>query len=231
MEIYDLERYGLHMRGPNGWIVELGEDGCFHRFGGNSWKTEGSVDIDVYDTPTLLLTLDLLDPRLSLLSTPRLGELPICSFINSNIWEKKQVFQISQDLHAVKLISVEHTSPTRYSGDDILITPIPEKRVKLKAMREEDYPINEEAYWSSCDQFIGGPSFIRVLGPPIWLQWVEKEVCACGVEMIYICSIGYENDKNPSGLISDAPFFRGEGALYFFLCKTCVKITVISQST
>jgi hypothetical protein len=111
------------------------------------------------------------------------------------------------------------------------LVALPEKRIRLRAMDEEDYPIDEDSYWRNCDQFIGGPSFIRALGPPIWLQWVEAATCACGTAMKYVCSIGYESCETPGGFIPDALFFRGEGALYFFLCKDCLRIASIFQST
>jgi hypothetical protein len=234
LEIYDVTKYGPHMRdtiGPIGWIAESGENDYHHRFGGSSWNTATATGLDVCDLPALLLTFDLRDPRLNSLSVPYLNELPICSFINSNIWEEKQVYEIIPDTHTVRLVSIDQVDPSDNDEDIRLHLPFPEKDLRLRAMEVEDYPLDEDSYWDNCDKFVNGSSFIRVLGPPIWLQWVEEERCECGLTMKYVCSIGYEHNDNPSGLIPDAPFFIGEGALYFFLCSNCLRIVVISQST
>lgn len=230
MEVYDVERYGLHMRKEQGWIAELGEDSYYHKFGGSSWKLSSS-EREVRNDPTLLVTLDLTDPRLIELSNFPASELPLVSCINSNAWEKRQVFQIDSDHREVKMVQLEVSTLTYLDYEDQLPNPLPERRLKLREMREEEYPIDEETYWSACDEFIGGNAFIRILGPPIWLQWVEKETCSCGAAMRYICSIGYEDYTKPSGIISGKHFFIGEGALYFFLCSSCSKIVVISQSS
>lgn len=231
MEVYDVKKYGPHMRGPEGWIAEVGEDSYCHKFGGSSWNLVSTITQELHDAPTLLLNLNLNDSRLNSLSIPLLAELPICSFINSNAWENKLVFEIIPHSHTVKLVSLGLEHLADYGEEDQLPIPLPEKRIRLRAMKEEDYPLNEQMYWNNWDKFIGGPSFIRVLGPPIWLQWVEKEACECGVLMKYVCSIGYESSERPSGLLNSTPFFRGEGAQYFFLCNNCLKIAAIFQST
>jgi hypothetical protein len=231
MEIFDVKKYGPHMSTPKGWIAEPGEDNYRHRFGGNSWAITSGIDYDIDDVPALLLTLDLQDPRLKSLATPQLDELPICSFINSSFWDEKQVYEIIPQTHTVKLISSDQDNPMDNDNDDRLPLPLIEKQIRLRAMEETDYPSNEDLYWENCDKFVNGKSFIRVLGPPIWLQWVEEETCECGSPMSYVCSIGYENDTDPSGLIPNDYYFRGEGALYFFLCSNCLKIASICQST
>jgi hypothetical protein len=231
MEVYDLKKYGPRMKEPEGWIAELGQNGYCHKFGGSSWNVTSAVADEICDIPVLLLHLDLHDPKLRSLSIPELDELPICSFINSNVWEKKQVFEILPHSHTVNLVSLDQENPIDYDEEDRLHIALTEKPIYLRAMKEEDYPIDENIYWRNWEKFIGGPSFIRVLGPPIWLQWVEEETCECGVLMKYVCSIGYESSETPSGLIDDAPFFIGEGALYFFFCINCLKIVSISQST
>jgi hypothetical protein len=109
------------MREPEGWIVELGEDGFHHRFGGDSWTFVGASAYDACDVPALLLTFDLHDPRLRSLSTLPLDELPVCSFINSNIWEQKQVFEILPHLRALRLLSSGQENPIGYAEEDRLL--------------------------------------------------------------------------------------------------------------
>jgi hypothetical protein len=228
MKIYGLDKYGPHLKGPNGWIVGFGEEGYQHKFGGNSWDI---ARFDGCDTPTLLLALDLQDPKLSSLPAMPLNELPLCSFVNSNAWEKKQTYQINPGLHTVSLVDLGCKDVICVDDADRLPIPFIERHIRLLQMKERENPIDEQAYWDNLDNFIGGASFIRVLGSPIWLQWVEEETCTCGLPMNYVCSIGYEDLQKPGDLIPGAHFFIGEAALYFFLCAGCLKVSVISQST
>jgi hypothetical protein len=79
------------------------------------------------------------------------------------------------------------------------------------------------------DTFVGGEGFIRVLGAPLWLQEPLDIACQCGDRFAYAASIGYEVGLR--GTVPDQPFFIGEGALYFFVCKRCLRVAVRSQST
>jgi hypothetical protein len=229
MKLYDVEKYGAHLSASTGWIAVPGEEVYNHRFGGDSWKVLGTHDD--CDAPTLLLTFDLRDAKLDRLGISTLSELPLCSYLNCDAWAGKQFFQILPDAKTVTLLNAENSSPSLLSEEDRLPNPLPESRIKLRAMSREDYPIDEEAYWDACDKFVGGNAFIRVLGPPIWLQWVEQEVCKCGARMQYVSSVGYEAYDQPGGVIPDKPFFIGEVALYFFLCLNCLTTAVISQAT
>lgn len=227
MEVYLAEKYGSHMAQPSGWIVELGEDEYHHKFGGESWQV-----IDprcVYGGPTLLLSLNLNDPKLRSLQRNGIHELPMCSYVNCDAWTSKQIFQINPKTQSVILIGREKISPKPLDEEDKFPSPILEKKVRLRSMKDEEYPTSEELYWQACDDFVGGAAFIRVLGPPLWMQWVEREICSCGLDMEYVCSIGYESYSE--GYLDSKPFFIGEGALYFFLCSTCLKEVVIFQAT
>lgn len=229
MEVYDMEIYGPHMKDPQGWIIELGEDAYYHRFGGDTWSTMDFKNI--CEKPVLLITLDLRDPKLISLRVPALDELPLCYSINCDTLLRKQALQIQPASRTVTLLDLDADSPEPFNAEDLFHNPLPERRVKLRAMGVDDYPVDEDVYEKACEQFIGGASFIRVLGPPLWLQWVEEEICTCGLLMTYVCSIGYEDINNPTGFIPDRPFFIGEAALYFFLCRSCLKTIVTSQPT
>jgi hypothetical protein len=226
MKLYDLPRYGPQITASEGWIASLGEDKFAHTFGGSSW--------DLYDVnnkcrkPTLLINLDLRDPRIILPKIAALPLLPICSHINNDAWTTRQIYQIDPTTKTITL-SAEGGSRQPLDDEDLFPNPLPEKRIRLDKMSAEDYPLNEKMYWKACDRFLGSTSFIRVLGPPLWLQWVEKEHCECGLPMEYVCSIGYEDYEHRSGLIPDRSFFIGEAALYFFVCTHCLKAAVISQ--
>jgi len=226
MRLYNAPRYGPQMSAPQGWIARLGQDPFAHTFGGNSWDV---ADVNnKLSRPTLLMTLDLTDPRIGLPRISALQSLPICSHINCDAWTARQTYQIEPASKRVTLLA-ENTSPEPLDEVDLFPDPLPESRITLDKMELDDCPLNEDAYWKACDRFLGSSSFIRVLGPPLWLQWVEEETCECGLPMEYICGIGYEDYQRPSGIIPNKAFYIGDAALYFFLCPHCLKVVVTSQ--
>jgi hypothetical protein len=228
MKLYKVPGYGPHLGANEGWIARAGEDKFAHTFGGRSWDV---CDVNtVCSKPTLLMNLDLEDPRVTLPKIGALRSLPLCSHINCDAWTTKQTYQINPFQRTITLVT-ESASPEPLDEQDLFPNPLPEKRIRLDKMNLEDYPVNEEMYWQACDRFLGSRSFIRVLGPPLWLQWVEEEICECGLPMEYVCSIGHEDYDHPSGIIPNRPFFIGEAALYFFVCPSCLKVVVTSQSS
>jgi hypothetical protein len=224
---HNADRYGPEFVASTGWIVELGEDVYQHRFGGSSWQV---VDPNaVYGDPTLLLNLDLTDPRLVNLTAESIDALPLCSYINCDAWLSTQLFQIDPESKIVTLVSCQIDSPYQLENEDKFLSPLPERYITLRPMRDDEIPANEILYWKACDSFLGGSAFIRVGGPPVWLQNVEVHKCTCGLPMDYVCGIGYENYDKPAGFVPNKAFFIGEAGLYFFLCKTCLKVAVTSQ--
>lgn len=211
-----------------GWIAELGREEYNHQFGGNEWKIQDNKEIA--GGPTLLINLDLSDPRLSQLHIDKLHSLPICSYINCDLWSKPQHFKILPDDKKVVLIEHSKHSSITLNNEEMFSNPLPATWIKLRQMIESEIPFDEESYWEACDTFIGGSSFIRILGEPLWLQSPEEPVCFCGNEQKYFCSIGYETNE-PLGVLKDKLFFIGEAALYFFLCAKCLIVSVLSQST
>ena len=153
-----------------------------------------------------------------------------CSYINCDLWIDPQHFQISVDSKKVDLIKRSNFYTTIFNEDEKYSNPLPEKQLKLREMTNSEFVTSEENYWSVCDTFIGGASFIRVLGLPIWIQNPEKSICLCGQEQKYVCSIGYDVAQ-PTNILGNNSFFIGEGALYFFLCSECLILSVLSQST
>lgn len=227
MERHSSKLFGTHMASPVGWIVAGGEDSYYHRLGGSRWNTSSLVS--VCGEPTLLLTLDLNDPKLQALGITSIKELPLCYSVNCDALLRKQVFRIRRSARSVDLIDIDANPPEPV---EILFPErLPEVKIKLSPMEPEDYPSNENLYEEACERFLGGNSFIRVLGPPLWLQWPEEVFCHCGLLMNYVCSVGYERPNRCDILIPKLPIFLGEAALYFFICRVCLQITVISQST
>ncbi len=224
-----LSKYGPQMVVNGGWIGQIGAYNFRHTFGGAAWNVVDDTGID--KQPTLLITLDLADNRLTSLRASGLSELPLCSHINSDAWVCKQVFQIDSKNRFLRLVEREQQHPATVPADLAFPNPLPEKPIRLRDMSPHEVPSNETSYWQSCDSFLGGNSFLRVLGPPVWLDEPMIEHCACGAQSMYCMSIGYEQFDSPGGYLPERPFFIGECALYFFWCRTCLRVTVRSQSS
>lgn len=223
-----LEKHTTGLRTPPGCIAYPGLGRFDHRFGGRSWSIR--VANDLLDVPALLLVLDLTDPSLSsLMKQLDLTELPLCSYINCDAWQEQQVFQL--DIRCRQLVGACTTSAANEQMDASLAfpNPLPERSLLLRSMREEELPSDEAKYWSACDSFLGGNSFIRVSGPILWLQDVLKPKCRRGHNLVYIAAVGHENLRNTNGIVAGRPFFIGESALYFFFCKACGEVSVFSQ--
>ncbi len=107
--------------------------------------------------------------------------------------------------------------------------PLPERYVDLIEIEGSEYPFDENSYWENTDSFLGGQSFFRVAGNPLWLQEPQKVNCTFCSEMTHIMSIGYEGWGGPFQYIDEIPFFLGESALYVFFCDDCSEVRVISQ--
>lgn len=220
--------FGSQYYHKKGFIAEEGKSEFNHRFGGCSWEI---VDTDkIGYGSTLILSIDLNDPSLSQLKDNNIREIPFCAYLNC-IGIDKQEYQFNPDRKIVTYIGKRITDIEVLPDHVLLPNPLPEKKLHLRPMMKSDYPLDEESYWKCTSDFIGGHSIIRVLGPPVWLQEVKKEICDCGKEMEYVCGVGYEVDNEYHFLLDDKPFFPGELAHYFFLCKDCLKIAVILQST
>jgi len=227
MEIQYIPKHGPHMSIPRGWIAEPGIDNYNHRFGGDRWTVIDPTP--KFGGPTLLLTLDLKDPRLAALNLENLPELPLCSYINCNIWSFRQEYRIN--FKEKKVILEVRSDSSESPGLDLLLpNPLKEKSIRLKDMKKKEYPVDEITYWKAYDEFLGGNGFVRILGPPIWLRHRENIECTCGSSVIYAASFGYQFNNEKQKFIEIQPFFIGEGALYFFICNNCTKLIVISQS-
>lgn len=222
-----MERYGSAFT-QAGYIAELGNDLYKHRFGGSSWNIVDEVGD--CGSPTLLLTLDLNDPRLGDLCHGILSEIPLCSHMNCAAYQERQIFQIDTQLKRARCIERNRNAKV-LDHDLVTANPLPEQSIRLRKMGDSEVPASEERYATACDTFLGGSSFIRVLGSVLWLQDPYLERCPCGLDRKHIASIGYERYDQPAGYIPGRPFFLGECALYFFLCSACLQVTVISQSS
>lgn len=220
----NITEYGLHLSVPQGFIVEIGDDFYNHKFGGSSWDI---IDPISNYKPTLLLTLDLLDPKLRLLKVDLLDELPLCSHINCSAWTSKQHFKINSKSKTLVLVGLEAVNLEDWNTG--FPNPLAERSIKLSPMEILDYPTTETIYWQACERFLNSNNFIRVLGSPLWMELEENQNCSCGKSMYYVCEIGHQSEFS-RGYLEESNFYIGEGVLYFFLCPDCALITVISQS-
>jgi hypothetical protein len=223
-------KYGPHMVAGGGSIAEPGEDEYRHRFGGDSWRVLDPRS--VYGGPTLLLTLDLADPRLAVLRVPWVSEIPLASYLNCDAGDWEQRFRIEPETQTLLMVARERDSPEAPPQEYWFPNPLPETRVRLRPMNPADWPIDEESYNNIRDSFLGGPAFIRVLGPPLWVQAALEEIkCACGMPMCYVCGLRYESDPTysgePSAFLAGAGFEAAETAHHFFWCQQCRELLVI----
>jgi hypothetical protein len=196
-----------------------------HRFGGQSWRSIDPLQVDA--GPALILVLDLRDPRLRGLGMGGMAELPLASYISNSIWTGDQRYQILADKKELLLESRSVASAESLDAKYRLPQPLPERSLVLRDMRPDEDP-SQVGHLPASDTFLGGGSFIRVMGPPIWLEQTLEVRCSCAADMTYAASIGYEV---ASDTLLDEPFFIGEGALYFFVCCACRRLAVRSQSS
>lgn len=225
-----LPRFGPEYAARIGTIAEPRESQHFiHSFGGIGWTVLDSQS--ACPEPSLLLTLDLRDPKLAGLA-PNWGcELPLASHLNCDAWTGSQLYQADVERRTLTLIERSISAPQLLMQEDRLPNPLPHRSMALRDMTSDDVPYSEDVYWRLCEEFLNGDSFIRVGGAPVWLQWVEEHYCRCGRVMPYIAGIGAQSETSNILLLDNAPFFFGEGALYFFLCDECRYLLVDSQST
>ncbi len=224
---YD-KKFGSHFKKEKGYKIKIGRKNYSHFFGGTDWKV---VDKErKFDGPVLLLNLDLNDPCLKKLKTQALTELPLCTYLNCNIWEDDQLFQIFPEMREVRLIKYKKKDPEILDEEDRLPNPLPKTEVYLEELTLDESPLDEDSYWESCDMLLGGCDFIRLL-QPLWLQEVEMQICSCGKQMTFAACVGYENYEISNGFLGAVPFFIGEAALYFFICHECLLVKSICQSS
>jgi hypothetical protein len=222
-------KFGEGYAAPAGYIAVPGVRGEYaHVFGGSSWTV--SADAVHEDAPALLMVLDLTDPRLAHLDA-ELKAIPLFSYINSDCWVERQDYKLNVHNSSVGEYAWQNATAYVQEEEDRIPVPLPETPLRLVEMEFADYALDEDSYWRCTDEFIGGGKFIRVLGKPLWLENAEAVVCGCGKEEEFVACIGYENWDGPYRVLKNQAFFIGEGALYFFYCRNCKLVSVISQST
>ena len=219
------DEWGPQMAIP-GYLVELGQEPYRHRVGGTSWQ---AVDPRSGALPPLVvLILDLRDPRLASLHMEGVEELPFALHVNCE-WPERQVYRIEPETRTMRLVYPEEGQPKPLLPGSLFPNPFPETRVRLRPMTAVDWPLDENARSRLRSEFSGGPHFLRVLGPPIWIEFEEKPTCSCGAPMPYVGGIGAEaewSDYVPGDL-----FYFGNGGFYFFLCRRCREVLAMFQCT
>jgi hypothetical protein len=221
--------FGLHYGKEKGYVAVVGNGNYKHLFGGEEWAISEREPLG--SGPTVLVTLDLRDPVFCQYKDLKIENIPLCSYLNC-VWFGRQVYQInSSGKRAIEFMPRESRQFELLDSNDLFKIPFLPKKLLLRPLEKDEYPLDEELYWNCCDEFLGGRSVIRVIGPPIWLQEIAQEKCDCGKEMEYFASIGYEVENEFRQLIDREPFFPGEMAHYYFICRDCLKMSVIQQST
>jgi|LakWasMet57_HOW8_FD_contig_31_473215_length_1534_multi_3_in_0_out_0_2 hypothetical protein len=206
-------------------IAEVGQTPYAHVFGGDSWKLVAPPGSGA--APALVLTLDPTDKRLELDWHP--GHLPLASRLDGAI-PKRQSYVVHQDSQTLSF----EGPPWRTTIDEAstLPNPLPERPLRLRPMKGDENPATAPTKYEVQDTFLGGTGFLRIGGDPLWLLRPERVECSCGRGMTFLACVGYEQYDKPSGLIAPGvPFFLGELALYFFGCRPCARVLVVSQAT
>lgn len=213
-----------------GWIAVQGEGKYQHRFGGVGWTANGPLD-DAYGPPTLLLTLDLTDPRLSQIKPKSNGyrELPLFSYINGMV-ESVQRYTVDRANQTVRFCLAE---PLNGSIERLAIcpNPLPTRKLKLRPMKKSELPTSEAVYWKACDTFCGGDGWLRIGGKPLWLEDPEKYRSSIGKPMRFAAAVGYDGNSNSPFLAEPGELMFGEMALYFWVSRDLSEVVVSSQST
>jgi pentapeptide repeat protein len=228
LSAWEVHNYGPHMV-IDGYITEPGEDEYQHRFGGSRWQIVAPGGAG--EKSVLLLTLDLRDPRLSVIRIPGLDELPlVCplAWLNSLEGTSLRIDPKTRVVHVEPADPAEAELPP----DEYLIpNPLPETCVRLRPMTIEDCPIDSESFyriWGEIEGKVSG-KFIRVLGPPLWIQNPIRQTCSCGAPMPYIACIGSDNLRQPAPYLPGGAFNFWGGILHYFLCKECRRLVAEMQ--
>jgi hypothetical protein len=200
---HELKKFGPTYSKEIGWVGCLGKGAFAHRFGGQSWSAIIQEERQ-HLSPVLLVVLDLGDSRLAPLRSTSLTELPLFSVVHPEAINARQVYEVLTGDRRIQFIEVQECKPAL--GDLLLSGPPRECPITLREMTAGEIPADDEHYWEACDSFVGGNSFLRVLGPPIWLQWVEEEICGCGRVMHYFAGIGYEDWNSSGTFLEEEPF-------------------------
>ena len=232
-ENYDIPIWGEHMNKPTYRFVPIqGYTLYQHSIGGKDWK---HIDIGSHHDPMLMLTIDFRDPHFAQFQSSGLVELPIVFFEENPTADISASYHVSKNriitfLYQNKQMKSEIDLVEKNTGSlDVIpciIDPLP----------IDQFCVNEENYWTACEAFWtcgdrdGNPSVIRILGEPVWSQWVFEEFCEYGSKMDYVVSIGYDVSNN-SKLSPGKQFMFIEGGMYFFFCQHCCNIHMITQST
>ncbi len=157
-------------------------------------------------------------------------ELPLISCLNCSTLWKQQIFRINFNNKEVEILSMEDTQKWTQDKENKIPSPLPEVKVKLLEMEDEDIPIDSETYYNIFDSF-GEEYICRLLGAPLYTHSpIDRECPICKKEMQYIATIGSQS-YNAENLIYGVDFFIGEINLYYFLCKECMIIKTECQGT
>lgn len=220
--------YGTHWNGLKGFKVIQGESNYNHRFGGETWTIPKCRNC--HESYHQIFTFDLNDPKLKDIKVNGLDELPLVSCLNcSTVWEP-QVLKIDVSNKKVEILNSIDTQKWKQDEELRILSPLPEVKVKLVEMDDEDIPTSSDLYYNIIDSF-GEEYICRLLGAPLYIQApIDRECPVCKKEMQYIATIGSQS-YNVENIIDGVDFFIGEMNLYYLLCKECMVIKTECQGT
>jgi len=197
-----------------------------HKFGGTDWFIK--EDHPLYGGAHLLLTLDLNDPLLVLPKKTEWSVLPIVSYINCSVYTYSQEYTIDEKTRTVNLFRSGCEDKDVELYDEGFPRPSPEVALELKELDEQEIPTSKENFYFALNQLIGGKSYFRVGGKPLWIYEVV-DVCCCGKEMFHLATLGYSGKADEIERVLEGGFFLGEVVLSFFVCATCYTVRCVFQ--
>lgn len=221
--------FGPHWKDKKGYRVVEGIDKYNHKFGGNDWNVP--VCKLCNEPMHQIFTFDLEDPKLNDINIEGITEIPLVSCLNCSTSWDTQVFKLNPQNKSIEIISQDDIENWTQDDEDKIPYPLPNIKMSLKEMTQDDIPIDIIKYENAIELF-GTEYLCRILGAPLYAQEpLNRECPGCKKEMNYIATVSGESYYNSFNLIKEVDFTIGEMYLYFTICKECLTIKVECQGT
>lgn len=223
----EINFWGKKFVNSKGYKFVLGESQYAHRFGGHNWNLPICKNCNTEYHQ--LITLDLSDPSLEFLGMDKNNELPLISCLNCSSWWEYQSYKIDFENNKIELVDVVDEFNEIQDEEDKFSLVFPERKMSLVPLEEKEKPITEELYYEILDS-LGEEYICRVGGIPVFMTEEISDSCpSCGDKLTFIAQIAPApyDDYN---VLDGVEFFFGDGVLYFYYCKKCQTMHVITQA-
>ncbi|MEH6889156.1 hypothetical protein V7024_05350 [Bacillus sp. JJ864] len=212
-----------------GFRVIYGKDKYDHYFGGQTWNVP--ICPQCNEPVHQIFTFDLTDPKLHDVREGKLLELPLVSCLNCSLYEEMQNFKLDIEKRRISIISQNEVFDWRYEEIDKISVPLPKSSMKLVDMEPYDVPCDENQYEQAFES-IGTDYICRILGSPLNVEEpIDSKCPCCQKDMQYVVMIAGEDYGNEGNLTGGISFQIGESYIYFLLCKKCLILQTLTQSS